>query len=745
MVCKQTQLSLALFALTFWLWYSVQISNAAPLAQGGTLYLPLVASGGTATTTPTTVMPIPVTPAPVTPTPRVTPNGGPSSEAKIKTAQARGEIDAETALIYRVYASFEDARLPAQYLGDDSDLPPSSALRQAQATWATLSFTTQQTLTHFLLPPSAPESWLEERSAVEGVAIQAAASQRITWSTACKSDPAIKVWYQDRFPEDADDARKICDEVRESIWPRLKSLMGRTPLFDSNQNNNGGDERLDLYLVPAKTATISYGSTCYNKPSYILVNHRSWNRSQLADAVMRAHLNSYTVVDCIEYEWLYNATATWATDYVYPADNIEHPFAKSFLARTDRSLTDSFLPSPEISPQELQNFASGTYLWMWYLTNWVTTPRDFVPKVWEGARGIDSLETVNTVLGSNGFKQHWKEFSLYNWNHQPVDSYAKSSDGLTHFATPKLDVTVELTNGIDVSYVLDGEVRYLASHSYRFRFDKPTLRSVMFMNPFSDGSQPTANVTALVKIEGQAWRREDWSTFRGKSFCRDLKAERLEELVIILSNHEWNDQNDKLKPAFAPRLNVTNIGCRGWEFSGEVTYRWFPRFVNITTTETLTGTFQLEPLLTDNSGGPFLWYALYEGSGKWSHNGRDGTCTVRGDGSFTFNLHGHTRLYLWLFATDDATATTYQPGRRGYTGIGTRDRIIQAGTYSISCPGSSRTVPYQLLPNWFTTETESTQQISSDGTTITGFYDDPENTGFSTLRWEWTMNALPPE
>lgn len=52
MLSKHTHLGLTLIALAFWLWFSTQISSAAPLEQGGTLYLPLVAGSGTVTTTP---------------------------------------------------------------------------------------------------------------------------------------------------------------------------------------------------------------------------------------------------------------------------------------------------------------------------------------------------------------------------------------------------------------------------------------------------------------------------------------------------------------------------------------------------------------------------------------------------------------------------------------------------------------------------------------------------------------------
>jgi hypothetical protein len=133
---------------------------------------------------------------------------------------------------------------------------------------ATLSPTTQSALAPFLRAPQAPDSWLEQQTAgVQSAGTGTNAANQILWLTACQSDTNIKVWYQQRNPEDVDDARAICDLVSGTIWPRLKALFNRAPLEDIDQANNGGDGRLDLYLVNAKTATIGYKKGCFNTPS----------------------------------------------------------------------------------------------------------------------------------------------------------------------------------------------------------------------------------------------------------------------------------------------------------------------------------------------------------------------------------------------------------------------------------------------------------------------------------------------
>jgi hypothetical protein len=89
------------------------------------------------------------------------PLAGPTSDHLIDQALARGEIDSETALTYKVFAAFGDPRLPAAYHGDDSQLVDSHILAEVQARYAGLSATTQATLNPFLIPPAYVGSWDE--------------------------------------------------------------------------------------------------------------------------------------------------------------------------------------------------------------------------------------------------------------------------------------------------------------------------------------------------------------------------------------------------------------------------------------------------------------------------------------------------------------------------------------------------------------------------------------------------------
>ena len=87
----------------------------------------------------------------------------PSSFTLIDRALTRRDIGEETALIYRVFATFGDERLPQRYRGDDSGLIDSDAVSEATQRFANLSPAARSTLVPFLVPPVYAGSWYDLR------------------------------------------------------------------------------------------------------------------------------------------------------------------------------------------------------------------------------------------------------------------------------------------------------------------------------------------------------------------------------------------------------------------------------------------------------------------------------------------------------------------------------------------------------------------------------------------------------
>jgi len=104
---------------------------------------------------------ITVTYRPEPETPPLDEPGGPNSLSAIDQALADGEIDEESAILYRVYAAFDDDRLPSE-LDVGGLIDAGSVLRDANERFETLSTPAQEALRPYFVPPIYAESWYRD-------------------------------------------------------------------------------------------------------------------------------------------------------------------------------------------------------------------------------------------------------------------------------------------------------------------------------------------------------------------------------------------------------------------------------------------------------------------------------------------------------------------------------------------------------------------------------------------------------
>lgn len=464
-----------------------------------------------------------------------------------------------------MYATFGDPRLPSQYQGDATP-GDDEALLRAVLDFDRLSPQTQAALEPFLLPPSAPGSWLElgqGLAAGEGTATghlvswNRAPAPAIEWGTVPTANGKVKVWYQKRYPGDDVKAQGVAQAIDAKIWRRLTELMGREPLPDGGRANNGGDSRLDIYLVhitdwglanpysgPAPT-----GGYC----GHILLNsHRPLGDETHSGLIQIAahelmHAIQFTYKPSAGWDdavWLMEASSAWSENYVYPKANSEHRYAPWFLNRTSRSLED-----------KTGDRHYGAYLALFFLQRDGQGP-EVVRKMWENVERYDSLEAVDKSLPDYLGKTWWANFAAANWNKAPEDLYDRR-DGLKAGAVPGggRAIPVSLGGKPDMAYSLPATLPYLSSLYHHFTFPDDSVSTVTFYNGLTydlsqrkdlfdraqwqdgigyntsvlppDKRPERAAVQILYKVKGQDWQRDDLTYQPTISFCRDAKAERL--------------------------------------------------------------------------------------------------------------------------------------------------------------------------------------------------------------------------
>ncbi len=532
-----------------------------------------------------------------------------TSDQLIDAALARGEISAETALVYRVYVVFGDSRLPVHLRGDDRTVVDGDIIKAARTQYASLSPAAQAILAPYLIPPIYRGSWEDPASATGVDTAHPSTPLRSAQddiSTALRLSPKdltcgevtpdkweyvdgayARVWWKQARPGDRAAAEAYRDAIDATIWPRLTQLMGQEPLSDASSSCSGGAGSLDIYLsdTVAYSFEQSHDPGCKETPGYIVMQVGDDNRI-LAHEFMHAIQDAYDVHSgCVygpEYAWLCEATATWAMLWLYPDSVLAGQYAEWF-----------FQPNNSPPPLDLKDGTHeyGAYLFFYFLTHYFGND-GLIRTVWENTEWDDGLPAVDHAI-PGGFAGVWDTFALYNWNQPPYDYYRRWG-GISLSPETYLGRHPAITGPWDDRQF----IRSLSSvavgyHHYTFAGEAPRL--VTFFNGFlyritqeplelpplpglrtlddgtlqrsferaPDAEIKGARVQVLFKAEGDSqWTLKDMTELSHLSWCRDATSERLQELVIIFSNSE----HDLTYQAGATggrgaELLVDNVGC----------------------------------------------------------------------------------------------------------------------------------------------------------------------------------------
>ena len=664
----------------------------------------------------------------------------PTTFALIDDALAGNVIDAETALVYKVYYEFHDSRLPAQYVGRDDGAREATAIQHAIENFGTLSQPTQDLLRPFLLPPEDPASWYRlhiSPSAAKGPTILSVASQAAPMAsanaTATGCDPIydtgsgtlieavdltangkVCIHHFASYAGDAATAASLSTAINDKIWPSLTALLGEPPL-----DANG---LLQVYLVDHQNMANFYESPngvalglatiCANS-----VPHLYLNRDNIKDINQTAaHELTHAITArysrakaCGEAFWLGEATATWAEHFVYPGVQSEQPYAPNFL------------DTPSVSLEDRGNLHEyGAYLWFFYMTqgDFAGTGSgnsSYVKRVWTALASFDSLQAIDiAITEADGITKKWHDFALYNWNRDKKDNkpYRRywQWDKLKHMARESPDgvpVAVKLGGAVVKTYKLPHTVRHLAATYYHFDLtgDK-TIRRVRLLQPYSTSTAGNAKVQAIVKTD-KGWQpAADWTGFKQKTLCRDKPDENFQELVIVISNSEIDNRSFVMTDdGSKTMLKVSALGCSNWKgfvtgkFSQENEFE-----INSATTDARDVTFEFksETWLDDYDVQAF---AVTAGNVTWTNSEKD---LIFGcSGSFS-GSYGLSNLTPGSETTDLNMGINGVPAYYIYSAV---EDVADGGSwqrpeYEDTCPGPPPYAVPALLPGanaWFFT------------------------------------------
>ena len=523
---------------------------------------------------------------------------------KVSAALADGDIDADTALLYELYSVVGDPRLPGDLQGAPDPEVPEADLLQLAARLPDLSPDLQAAATPFFLAPTDPQSYwyqLNAAGAVSGSgglaalagteAVVAAASGGPVYAVLGTTDH-VKVWYVPGYNTTTDatnqhDAQVVLDNA-EAIWSKEDGLMPNHVVSDgplalqSPPINNGGDGKLDIYVghTASQTAgesddglTVPYpGFAAGPLPSFVLVSDQedefttpTTNEQVSADDHVRgtlAHEIFHTYQDAVPRApfnapnaWWWEASATWAEQFVFPTDDAEQGRLGNWIASDgpppldlahDTDVTTEDPQTGDLSATGFYSPAYSNYTWPLYLVQESKSDKT-IGTIWQNMSGGKNV--MDVIGGLVDVPTAFAQYALWTWDepNSPSDMFRDHGARLSNTAHAIADS--HQVAGIDTNDAHHGQ-RFLPVISDDPSADLPELSMTYYdiENPgpnthqlridWSEVSGASVDVQAMTELKGQTKYQDvrDWSGRKSYTFCLDNPLDDVDKIVVIMDN-----------------------------------------------------------------------------------------------------------------------------------------------------------------------------------------------------------------
>jgi hypothetical protein len=575
----------------------------------------------------------------------------------------------------------------------------------------------------------------------------------------------------------------IVAAMAEEVYASETGLLQRFPLPDTTETCNGGDGATDIYITTIPSATllaqvVPYHSGCAKTPSFILLNQTSAvmhyagnivSAGEGARPVKAVFAHEFMHVlqlamdrrpDCAETKWLDEGTAEWAMDYVDSSFNVEDGFEKhsSKFKRSGAFLLEYLLWDHQ-APIEKKGRggdpeANGyvDYLFFQFLAR-KHTP-DTIKQIFDGMAGPTGKQTVEAVasaLGSRGgFKEVWPDFAKTLWNNSAAklldywntqDQYdmglsyifSPSAGEFRHHAGDRLKtIEIDQKGASKAKFTLlksalesegDYTIEPRSFYYEHMKFTDDTVHLALFVNPV--GSIPAADrefikVQGWKKIAGEWKGPEDWTADPYVLFCRDKKDERVEELLILVSNSEANRGTEKpfkIPRRFPMQLSTSNVGCWQWEGTASTEY-----LGGDGTVAKGIATGVVFDLTTNIISG--IYFETTSGSVTGSGVTPLGPCTITSGGAqrtITKNPIPDGRIYLNPDLDMGFSEFGVTPDRKLNDFTGSSSLFT---TTTFQCPDFTQTSTGEGSWDWLRVTRPWEIEVSADGQSIEGVFND---------------------
>ncbi|MDP2727876.1 MAG: hypothetical protein Q8P59_10075, partial [Dehalococcoidia bacterium] len=474
-------------------------------------------------------------------------------------------------LLYRAYAALGDPRLPTGYQRNVIDLDGLTSLaKEVLLGEKQLSPETMEQLRPFLLRPNDQGSIFAQRpsskassAALHGLASPLQADNQ--WNSVTILEGQVRLWwFPDPMMDEGDlgvewqSALATVTEAFEGVYGKLVDLMG-DPVGDEAgvpSKDTNPDSAIDVYLMakwrlllggvdPRKSgtsvdllatgggaATIAppfEGGKCSGYITMLVWREKfSSFRPHVWAAVTHElfHVLQNARACLLADRWLSEATAVWAEDFALDERGLD----------TEMKHLGGFHDSFYNSWGEHGLLQISPYSAYLYFTFAAQEMGDSVVRsVWdymEQHPGANPLEAVDKVFP---FRIHFRKFALQAYNAKPVSPLFGDSDPeFWDGDRPEFRKETLLRAGetVEVEEFLE------ALQAIYVPFEVPQDGSVKKVVFRLEGAaeDPDVGVDAIVTIKGREPEVRHWSDKSKVTFCLDDENEKLQRLILIVSN-----------------------------------------------------------------------------------------------------------------------------------------------------------------------------------------------------------------
>ncbi len=484
-----------------------------------------------------------------------------TARARIEAAYEAEEIDVNEYFRLRLREAFSDEELPAAYSGERVPAMDNGfILYMLRERFDELDAATREELRPYLLSDDDPESFwhtgAEYTTLDDTVAPSASADLALTlydWFTFIPAVGAVQ------HTNEENQAFVITFEganQQKAFWVRDAAI------FSHDKYKAVGfpepEEWILIRLVPeipggylglARMAVIDGEDRC-------LIHIKSGQERKMLEAA-----TAHEMFHCFQYhydlppyaveEWIYESTAVWAQEFVYPTTNTEHEFDEVFFPHLDDQFFDH---------TAARHYAD--YLWWFYLSQKAGKSHAPIKEMLEAAQKPNGQKRA--FQARPNFREELMEYAIWNVNEEPykryqdVDGEPRGTPSGTAVERATISADEEFSQSVDLE---PGSMKY---YQYLVQDDVQRLR--FDLSGVNTAVNPYAGIQAFVIVDG-ASRLFDVSHQEELVFCRNRPEERVDAVILVFTHANLNVQASR-----QVLVDTTGECARSWH--GTLAIRW---------------------------------------------------------------------------------------------------------------------------------------------------------------------------